>query len=49
MYIPIHLHICLLSVYLPSLQDDMMHGRGHYVMADGTEVIGIFAEDEFVE
>jgi len=27
----------------------MMHGDGHYVMADGTEVMGIFAEDEFVE
>lgn len=30
-------------------QDNMMHGMGHYLMADGTEVTGLFAEDEFVE
>lgn len=39
---------CLLPVY-SAHQDGMMHGEGRYVMADGTEVSGTFAEDEFVE
>lgn len=38
-----------LYLYVTRCQDNMMHGVGHYVMADGTEVTGVFAEDEFVE